>query len=713
MPKLTLNRVFLISLLGLLAGLALLFWVAFNGLQNALLDSAQQSRDRNSAVISQSVEDNLSQAPAAAQHFESLLAAGLTNPADVHSLRNGLLTVLLQNDDISEATFTFAKSAGFTSSGPNAHLVVDHGSVGQVALFRARNGDGLVCRVTWNQGGRFYTSHLHLTLDGKETVAAQPSEVPDPSDHPTFIGPTIKRLYGTPIWTDVHYFALDSLLDPPKRRVEVSLLKAIEAPAGHFAGVLRIGLFKDAIDRAIELPDTVDASMHSHFICDSSGRLIAMAGANQYVESGDDLRLSGSDAPPEVQTALQRPSLGTVDDAPGPVSDQFVTSGTTYLCTFHSLPDTQAWIVGVVVPRRAYLEDLLVIRKHVLWGSLAMVILIVVVGAIVLHAVVVAHSVILREAALMNDFVLEPSHNRCNFQDISRVLASLERAKTAMRSMGKYVPMDLVRRLYHKGEEPRLGGETTELSVLFTDIDSFTQFAEGRDADLVALSLGAYLDVLASVIQRERGTIDKFIGDSVMAFWNAPEPLEEHAAHACRAALAGHAALVTLYQSAAWDGMLPFQTRFGLHQCVASVGHFGSPERFNYTAIGDGINLASRLQSLNKYYGTTIIASATMREAAGEAFAWRHLDRVAVKGKTQGIDIHELLGESSMAVPPCVAVYEQALEAYFAGDFRHALVLAESEPSDPPSVVLAARCRAYLEEPPPTPWDGVHAYAVK
>jgi adenylate cyclase len=456
----------------------------------------------------------------------------------------------------------------------------------------------------------------------------------------------------------------------------------------------------------------VDAATHSLFICDSGGRLIALTGTYPYVASGDDLRIRSSDAPMEVQAALQRPALASVDDAAGPVKDEFVTSGTTYLCTFRSLPDTQAWIVGVVVPRQAYLQGLLKFRGQVFWGTLAIVIIIVAVGAIVLHAVSVAHSVILREAALMNDFVLDPSHNRCNFQD-SRVLASLERAKTAMRSMGKYVPMDLVRRLYHKGEEPRLGGETTELSVLFTDIDSFTQFAEGRDADGVALSLGAYLDVLASVIQRERGTIDKFIGDSVMAFWNAPEPLEGHAAHACRAALAGHAALMSLYESPAWKGMPAFQTRFGLHQCVASVGHFGSPERFNYTAIGDGINLASRLQNLNKYYGTTIIASATMREAAGDGFAWRHLDRVAVKGKTQWIDIHELLGEKSMAIPSCVAVYEQALEAYFAGNFQKAHALAESQPADPPSVVLAARCRAYLAEPPPMPWDGVHAYDVK
>jgi adenylate cyclase len=219
--------------------------------------------------------------------------------------------------------------------------------------------------------------------------------------------------------------------------------------------------------------------------------------------------------------------------------------------------------------------------------------------------------------------------------------------------------------------------------------------------------------VLASVIQREKGTIDKFIGDSVMAFWNAPEPLQGYSALACRAALAGREALEILYRSAAWEGMPGFETRFGLHQCVASVGHFGSPERFNYTAIGDGINLASRLQSLNKHYGTTIMASAVLKEAAGPGFIWRHLDRVAVKGKTQGLDVYELIGEGTEPAPPHVAVYEEALDAYFKEDFQRAIALAESLPDDPPSIVLAARSQMYLSAPPPENWDGVYAFETK
>jgi adenylate cyclase len=716
MLKLTLNRVFALSLIGLLAGLGLLFWLVFHGLQTALLESAEQAREKNSAVIADSVTRYLSQAPAAATDFENLLRAGLTNPADPHSLRNGLLSVLLGNPDISEATFTFARSSGFD---PRNHAIIDPATVGQVTLFHPRTGSGFACWTTWYVRGRFLSAHLHLSPDGKESGAEPPVVVPNPADHPTFRGPTLRRLYGRLLWTDVHWFANDGALPEARRRVEVSVLKAIESPPGQFAGVLRIGLFKDAIDDAIAMPPAVDTKTHSIFLCDSGdtpgsgGRLIAISGSNRYVDSDGDLRLSAANAPPQVQAALRRPALATVDDDHPLVPDQFVVSGTTFLCTFRSLPGTQDWIVGMVVPRRAYLEVLLKTRGQVVWGSLALAAAIAFFGGIVLRSVSIAHSVIVREAALMNDFVLDPSSNSCNFQDINRVLASLERAKTAMRSMGKYVPMDLVRRLYHRGEEPRLGGETTELSVLFTDIQSFTAFAETTDPHTLAVRLGAYLEVLASVIQREKGTIDKFIGDSVMAFWNAPEPVPGHAALACRAALAGREALALLYRSPAWGGNPGFETRFGLHRCTASVGHFGSPERFNYTAIGDGINLASRLQSLNKHYGTSIMASASLREAAGPGFQWRRLDRVAVKGKTQSLDVYELLGESTGPLPAHVGVYEEALEAWLEGDFAKALALAESQPLDRPSVFLAARSREYLAAPPPKEWDGVYAFDSK
>ena len=675
MPRLTLNRVFVLSLVGLLAGITALFLVLFSGLQTALLKSAAQAEDNDSAVIARNVSDYLDQAPNAAKNFESLLSAGLTSSPGMQSLRDGLLTVLLENPNISEATFTFAQTRGFDARG---HVIVDAPSVGQVSLFRARKAAGFVHLTTWYDTGRFLSTRTHIFLDGRETVPSVPAPAGDPAANDTFTTPSAKNFYGQLLWTDLHWSWLDEALPQKQRRIEVSVLKAIEYPAGHFIGVLRIGLFKTEIDKAIDMPSAVDTHTHSIFLCDSDGRLIAISGTSGYVTSGDDIRRSAAGAPHQVIAALQLPVLRKeMPDSP-PATDQFAISGTTFLCTFRSLPATQSWIVGMVVPQNVYLKGLLRIRKRAGLGASLLVVLIAVFGMLVLHGVSRAHSIIVREAARMNDFLLDPSTHSSRLQDINRVLASLERAKTAMRSMGKYAPLDLVRRLYHRGEEPSLGGEATELSVLFTDIQSFTEFAERVDGDTVAMRLGSYLHVLANVIQREKGTIDKFIGDSVMAFWNAPEPVPGHAALACRAALAGREALSALYASPEWKEVPGFQTRFGIHHCVASVGHFGSPERFNYTAIGDGINLASRLQSLNKQYGTWIIVSQALRDAAGSDFLFRHLDRVAVKGKSQSLDVYELVGCSDASPRPAhISVYEQALEAYFQADFQRALALVE------------------------------------
>ena len=663
MPRLTLNRVFILSLAGLLAALGVLYLVVFDGLRSAFLKSASQAGDVDSQVIRDSVSDYLSQAPDTVENFTSLLRMGLVRPDDAGSLRDGLLTILLRNEDISEATFTTAKITGTTKDGTPA---LDPQSVGQVSLFRALAGNGFVHRHTWFQDGGYLSTHSHIALNGLEKEVEPVAKVQNPAEHATFTTPIMPANAGHPIWSDLQWFEPDLAAPTEHRRVEVSVQEAIDDPPGHFAGVLRIGLFKDKIDHSIEVAP-VDSATHTIFLCDNEGRIVAMSGTTHYGLYGDDLRVDPANAQRQVMAALNLPILRRVDEDHQTASGRFALDGTNYLYTFRNLPDTQEWVVGMVVPQRVYLGGLLSIGRRVVRLSTLLVIVIVVLGGVVLHGVSRAHSIIVREAARMNDFVLDPSQNTSHLADINRVLASLERAKTAMRSMGKYVPLDLVRRLYHRGEEPQLGGEATEISLLFSDVQGFTAFADGTEADVVANYLGGYLQVMVSTIQGARGTIDKFIGDSVMAFWNAPEPVEGHAALACRAALECRMALKALYQSPQWDGMPGFETRFGLHACVASVGHFGAPDRFNYTAIGDGVNLASRLESLNKYYGTHIIVSADVRAAAGPGFAFRRLDRVAVKGKSASLDIYELVGIDG--TPAYVAVYERALEAWLSGDF--------------------------------------------
>jgi adenylate cyclase len=266
--------------------------------------------------------------------------------------------------------------------------------------------------------------------------------------------------------------------------------------------------------------------------------------------------------------------------------------------------------------------------------------------------------------------------------------------------------------------EPALGGRLEDLSVLFTDVRGFTSLAETLEPDRLARLLGHYFSAMTAGVHDAHGTVDKYIGDAVMAIWNAPRPCADHPAWACRAALACVVRTRALFASEAWEGLPALVTRFGIHRDRVMVGHFGAPDRFSFTAIGDGVNLAARLEGLNKLYGTTILVSDAIERDARGQFAFRRVDRVAVKGKSIGIEVHELLGEPDTDPARLAAArsYERALDAYFARDFDRALAglgeLADLA-DDGPARVLAARCEALRRAPPPPGWDGTFAATEK
>ena len=295
-------------------------------------------------------------------------------------------------------------------------------------------------------------------------------------------------------------------------------------------------------------------------------------------------------------------------------------------------------------------------------------------------------------------------HTRIN--EVVNMKLSLENMKKGLRSFKKYVPSDLVAELISLQKEAVLGMDKAEVTVFFCDLANFTAASERLRSEELNVLLTGYFGLVTRVLQDHGATVDKFIGDAVMAFWNAPKEVADHAWQGARAALAVQKGLDGLTKDWKSKGLPPLATRVGLNTGTVLVGNVGHEDRLSYTVLGDPVNLASRLESLNKYYGTRILAGEETLKAVGSRLAWRPVDKVAVKGKTQGT----LIGELAEAEPAWWPAYRRAWELYRAGDFRAALAgfdaVQTADDPDGVSEVLAGRCRRFLESGVPVDWTG-------
>ncbi len=297
--------------------------------------------------------------------------------------------------------------------------------------------------------------------------------------------------------------------------------------------------------------------------------------------------------------------------------------------------------------------------------------------------------------------------------EIARLSDSVERMREGLEVFGRYVSKDLVHQIMRSPETAGVGGTRREITVMFTDIEGFSLLSETMEPELLTNRLSRYFDALGTAISANRGMIDKYIGDSIMAFWNAPEPDPDHIANACRAALQAAVAGNKLAEKWQSRGRPGFRTRFGLHTGPAVVGNVGARERINYTLVGAVANQASRLEGLNKVYGTEILASGEIAGATADRFMWRHIDRIVAVGTTEQHEIHEPLGEidSASQHAALLAQWETGRAAYGEGRFEAALACFRAtallRPDDGPSRVFIERCMAFLRDGTPKDWDGI------
>jgi adenylate cyclase len=241
----------------------------------------------------------------------------------------------------------------------------------------------------------------------------------------------------------------------------------------------------------------------------------------------------------------------------------------------------------------------------------------------------------------------DPSPVASRIKEIHELGGAMELAQRAIWSFAHFIPKEIVQRLIDNSISTELGGAREEITLVFTDVRDFTTIAESAEPDMLMHQTSRYFSVLTEAFLAEGGTVDKFIGDAVMVFWNAPNPQPDHVERACRAALAGRAACEKLNSQFETEGLKPFFTRFGIHVGDAVVGNLGSTERMNYTALGNTVNLAARLEGLNKQFGTTILVSESVYLRAQHCFQFRPLESVLAKGMTKETRVFELVGAST------------------------------------------------------------------
>lgn len=297
---------------------------------------------------------------------------------------------------------------------------------------------------------------------------------------------------------------------------------------------------------------------------------------------------------------------------------------------------------------------------------------------------------------------------------------------------GAYVSPSLVNEMVEAQGDPELGGTEVQVTALFSDVEGFSALSEELSpSELVAL-MNEYLGSMTEAFQEDQGTLDKYIGDAIVTMFGMPYPVEDHAARACRSAVRMQERHANLREHWMKEGRWPervlkMRTRIGINTGEAVIGNMGSEMRFNYTMMGDSVNLAARCESGAKSYGVyTMITEDTLQAALkfGEPLNYRKLDRIVAKGRVQPVDIYELWDGTidPDQAQSCRLGYETALEDYFNGKWESALAKFEAcilhEPArsyapTTPSEVLAARCREFLAHGAPESWDGVYRMTTK
>ena len=381
---------------------------------------------------------------------------------------------------------------------------------------------------------------------------------------------------------------------------------------------------------------------------------------------------------------------------------------------FLARPDATFFVDLLMLFILALLLGIILPRTHPISGALTLIVCIAAVFGIAYYAFAAQKiwlNTIYPTLFLIVNYVAVTSY---------KYLTEERRKKEVKQAFQYYVAPAVVNQMLDRVEQLQLGGERKQLTALFSDIRGFTSISEHMTPEELVQFLNEYLSAMTGIVLEYEGTVDKYMGDAIMAFYGAPLDQADHAARACRTALDMMTRLRELRAEWATRGLPAMDIGIGLNSGDMSVGNMGSEERFDYTIMGDNVNLASRLEGINKQYGTNVVISqftyALIRE---EPFMVRELDAVRVKGKQEPVVIYELYGYGQIEAQAerLLAAFRRGLEAYKQRQWQAAIAAFQEalniEANDEPARLYLERCRAYQTTPPPDDWDGVFVMKTK
>ncbi len=381
---------------------------------------------------------------------------------------------------------------------------------------------------------------------------------------------------------------------------------------------------------------------------------------------------------PVLADAVRKRAAGAGDRFRAPLGPD----GEEYMVSFTHFPEDfgKDWTIGVIAAERDFVGPL---RR-----ASAMIVLIGSVFLILASIAVVWVSRLLTQPIqaltaetdrIRNLDLTSEVKVRSSVVEVQTLAEALGTMKTALRSFGAYVPKGVLKGIIETGIGTEVGGERRQLTILFTDIKDFTGISENMVPEDLLHHLSVYLEGLSAVVGAHNGAVDKFIGDAVMALWNAPQLDPDHVANACRAMLAGRATIRRLNIELVANNYPPMPTRFGLHTGMVVVGNVGCADRMQYTALGAAVNLASRVESLNKRFGTEMLVTGAVEDVVRDRFVFRPLGPVVASGTTVPVLLFELVGAvgdvphaASPAELADVAIWREAFSAYVDGDWATA-----------------------------------------